>query len=42
MKFGQLGRDWVGNKGLLIGDAEKMMTFSPKLLAIIQEMIRND
>ncbi|KAJ6754785.1 hypothetical protein OIU79_027411 [Salix purpurea] len=42
MKSGQLGRDWVGNKGLLAGDAEKTTTLSPELLAVIQEMIRKE
>jgi myb proto-oncogene protein len=43
MKSGQLGRDHgVGNKGLLTGDAEKTMTFGPKLLAVMQEMIRKE
>ncbi|KAG5254139.1 transcription factor MYB [Salix suchowensis] len=42
MKSGQLGRDWVGNKGLLTGDAEKTTTLSPELLAVIQEMIRKE
>lgn len=42
MKSGQLGRDWVGNKGLSTGDAEKTMTLSPELLAVIQEMIRKE
>jgi myb proto-oncogene protein len=32
----------VGNKGLLTGDAEKTMTFGPKLLAVMQEMIRKE
>lgn len=43
MKSGRLGRDHgVGNKGLLTGDAEKTMTFGPKLLAVMQEMIRKE
>ncbi|CAK7329985.1 unnamed protein product [Dovyalis caffra] len=39
---GQLGRDGVGTKELLMGDVDKTMTFAPELLAVMQGMIRDE